>query len=113
MSETDAAARPAVGWIGLGAMGAPMAHVAAEAGFPVTAFDVNPAAAPALGELAPVHRDPAGALLPELVDMPEAATAIAEAVAIRAVADGAAQPRSDDDLRKAVRARRWEPRYRH
>lgn len=48
MSETDAAARPAVGWIGLGAMGAPMARVAAEAGFPVTAFDVNPAAAPAL-----------------------------------------------------------------
>lgn len=48
MSETAAAARPAVGWIGLGAMGAPMARVAAEAGFPVTAFDVNPAAAPAL-----------------------------------------------------------------
>lgn len=37
-----------VGWIGLGAMGAPMARVAGEAGFPVTAYDVNPAAPAAL-----------------------------------------------------------------
>lgn len=37
-----------VGWIGLGAMGTPMAKVAAAAGHAVTAFDVNPAAAPAL-----------------------------------------------------------------
>src|SRR5581483_5629766 len=36
------------------------------------------AAAAALGELAPVHRDRAGALLPEIADMPSAAVAIAE-----------------------------------
>lgn len=33
-----------VGWIGLGAMGAPMALVTAQAGHEVTAFDMNPAA---------------------------------------------------------------------
>lgn len=32
-----------IGWIGLGAMGAPMARVAARAGHTVTAFDLNPA----------------------------------------------------------------------
>lgn len=37
-----------VGWIGLGAMGAPMAAVLARAGHQVVAFDVNPLAAPAL-----------------------------------------------------------------
>lgn len=50
MSETtpSSSSIPRVGWIGLGAMGAPMARVAAAAGFPVAAFDVNPDAAPAL-----------------------------------------------------------------
>jgi malate dehydrogenase (oxaloacetate-decarboxylating) len=43
--------------------------------------------------------------------MPTAATAIAEAVAIQAVADGVAPQRSDDELRQAVRARRWSPAY--
>lgn len=33
--------RTAVGWIGLGAMGAPMARCVAKAGFPVTAYDVS------------------------------------------------------------------------
>lgn len=37
-----------VGWIGLGAMGAPMAGVLARAGHRVTAYDVNAAAATAL-----------------------------------------------------------------
>ena len=32
-----------VGWIGLGAMGAPMAECAAQAGHEVIAFDVDPA----------------------------------------------------------------------
>lgn len=35
---------PTVGWIGLGAMGTPMALAVAAAGIPVTAFDVSPAA---------------------------------------------------------------------
>lgn len=37
-----------IGWIGLGAMGAPMAGVLARAGHQVTAYDVNAAAATAL-----------------------------------------------------------------
>jgi malate dehydrogenase (oxaloacetate-decarboxylating) len=37
------------------------------------------------------------------------ATAIAEAVAVQAVADGLAPQRSDDELRHAVQARRWSP----
>ena len=43
---------PAVAWIGLGAIGAPMARTAAEAGFPVAAFDLNPAARDALADVA-------------------------------------------------------------
>lgn len=39
-----------IGWVGLGAMGTPMARVAAQAGFEVTAFDLN---ADAVASLAP------------------------------------------------------------
>lgn len=45
-------ATPTVGWIGLGAIGAPMARAAATAGLPVTAFDLNPAALTALADVA-------------------------------------------------------------
>ena len=37
-----------VGWVGLGAMGSPMAGCVARAGFDVTAYDINPAQAEAL-----------------------------------------------------------------
>lgn len=40
-----------VAWIGLGAMGAPMATVTAQAGHAVTAFDMNPAALEAVAPL--------------------------------------------------------------
>ena len=43
---------PAVAWIGLGAIGTPMARTAAGAGFPVTAFDLNPAARDAVADVA-------------------------------------------------------------
>lgn len=46
MTENDAATR--VGWIGLGAMGFPMAGCVARAGFDVSAYDINPARAEAL-----------------------------------------------------------------
>ena len=39
-----------VGWIGLGAMGSPMASFVAKAGHPVTAFDIDPQKAVALAE---------------------------------------------------------------
>ena len=45
-TENDAGTR--VGWIGLGAMGFPMAGCVARAGFDVSAYDINPARAEAL-----------------------------------------------------------------
>ena len=39
-----------VGWVGFGAMGSPMASLAANAGHPVTAFDIDPQKAVALAE---------------------------------------------------------------
>ncbi|HTF53132.1 MAG TPA: NAD-dependent malic enzyme [Pseudonocardia sp.] len=69
------------------------------------------AAATALGQHAPAHLDPTGAVLPEITDMPAAATTIAEAVAIQAVKDGVAPQRSADELRHVVRTRRWSPAY--
>lgn len=39
-----------IGWLGLGAMGSPMAAVAAAAGHHVTAFDLNPARAQDLAD---------------------------------------------------------------
>jgi len=44
MSDTDDAALE-VGWLGLGAMGTPMARVAATTGHHVTAYDLDPARA--------------------------------------------------------------------
>ena len=46
MTENGAGTR--VGWIGLGAMGFPMAGCVARAGFDVSAYDINPARAEAL-----------------------------------------------------------------
>ena len=44
MGEADniAAAKPRVGFIGLGVMGFPMAWHLAKAGYPLTAYDINP-----------------------------------------------------------------------
>ncbi|MGP9745700.1 NAD(P)-dependent oxidoreductase [Brachybacterium sp. AOP29-B2-41] len=52
MTTSDAAAHASVAWIGLGAIGTPMARTAAAAGFPVTAFDLNPAAREAVADVA-------------------------------------------------------------
>ena len=41
-------ARPAIGFVGLGTMGRPMAYRLLAAGFGLTVYDVNPAAADAL-----------------------------------------------------------------
>ena len=43
---------PAVAWIGLGAIGAPMARALAVAGLPLTAYDLFPAAREAIAEVA-------------------------------------------------------------
>ncbi|MDN5601664.1 MAG: NAD(P)-dependent oxidoreductase [Brachybacterium sp.] len=52
MNAVDPTTAPSVAWIGLGAIGTPMARAAAGAGFPVTAFDLNPAARDAVAEVA-------------------------------------------------------------
>ncbi|MEJ5914263.1 NAD-dependent malic enzyme [Pseudokineococcus sp. 1T1Z-3] len=70
------------------------------------------AAALELGRRSPVHDDPDGALLPEVVDMPGTAVHIAVAVARQAVADGVAPRLDDDEVVRAVHAARWTPAYR-
>src|SRR5699024_1471331 len=53
---------PSIAWIGLGAIGTPMARTAAEAGFAVTAFDLNPEARQALADVTtPAETAPAAA----------------------------------------------------
>lgn len=52
MTTSDAAAHASIAWIGLGAIGTPMARTAAAAGFPVTAFDLSPAAREAVADVA-------------------------------------------------------------
>ncbi|MGO1408847.1 MAG: NAD(P)-dependent oxidoreductase [Brachybacterium sp.] len=52
MNAVDPTTAPSVAWIGLGAIGTPMARAAAGAGFPATAFDLNPAARDAVPEVA-------------------------------------------------------------
>jgi 3-hydroxyisobutyrate dehydrogenase-like beta-hydroxyacid dehydrogenase len=50
-----------VGWIGLGAMGAPMAVTLSRAGFPVRGFDVSPRAQEQVGDAVEVLADPRAA----------------------------------------------------
>ena len=52
---------PAVAWIGLGAIGAPMARALAGAGLPVTAYDLFPAAREAIAEVAATTETARGA----------------------------------------------------
>ncbi|HEX7351418.1 NAD(P)-dependent oxidoreductase [Brachybacterium sp.] len=52
MTIAAAAADTAVAWIGLGAIGTPMARTAAAGGFRITAFDLNPAAREAVADVA-------------------------------------------------------------
>jgi malate dehydrogenase (oxaloacetate-decarboxylating) len=69
------------------------------------------AAARALGDASPALRDRNAPLLPAWADVRAVADDIAFAVARRAVADGVAPEASDDELRDAIRATRWDPAY--
>jgi malate dehydrogenase (oxaloacetate-decarboxylating) len=69
------------------------------------------AAARALGDASPALRDAHAPLLPAWADVRDAADGIALAVARQAVAEGVAPSASDDGLREAIRATRWEPGY--
>jgi malate dehydrogenase (oxaloacetate-decarboxylating) len=68
-------------------------------------------AARVLGEASPALADPAEPLLPSWEDVPEIATAIAQAVATQAVQDGVAPARTSKELAELVRAARWTPAY--
>ncbi|MEM7172696.1 MAG: NAD-dependent malic enzyme [Pseudomonadota bacterium] len=70
------------------------------------------AASRALSDCAPALKSQEGALLPELADIRVVSRHIALAVAAQAEADGAAEPRSDEERRSLVEAQMWTPQYR-
>jgi len=70
------------------------------------------AAARALADCSPAHRDPTGSLLPPLSDSRRVARSIALAVAAAAQRDGLAEPAEPQELESLVDAKMWLPRYR-
>lgn len=68
-------------------------------------------AAATLGDASPALADPALPLLPAWSDVPGVAVHIAHAVALQAVADGVAPPRSDEQLAERIREVHWTPEY--
>jgi malate dehydrogenase (oxaloacetate-decarboxylating) len=69
------------------------------------------AAARALAECAPAHKNPHGALLPPLAEIREVARVIARAVGMAAQNDHLADPCSPRDLEARISAKMWEPHY--
>jgi malate dehydrogenase (oxaloacetate-decarboxylating) len=68
-------------------------------------------AAETLGEASPALADPDRPLLPAWSDVPDIAVRIAQAVAVQAVADGVAPPRSSAELSERIAQVRWFPDY--
>jgi malate dehydrogenase (oxaloacetate-decarboxylating) len=68
-------------------------------------------AAATLGDASPALVDTNGPLLPAWTDVPEVAVRIAHAVAVQAVADGAAPERSAEQLTERIAQVRWTPEY--
>lgn len=69
------------------------------------------AAARALCELSPVHRDPDAPLLPALGDGRAVSRHVALAVAREAQRVGLAEPAGEEDLARRMDAKMWLPRY--
>jgi malate dehydrogenase (oxaloacetate-decarboxylating) len=69
------------------------------------------AAARTIADMSPAKRDPQANLLPPLVESRALSFHVALAVARQAVADGLADPASDDALAAAIKAKMWEPVY--
>lgn len=69
------------------------------------------AAARALGEQAPVRKDPFGSLLPALRDVRSVARAIATAFGLEAQRAGVAPKTSPEELQDQVAAAQWTPEY--
>ncbi|HVQ97224.1 MAG TPA: NAD-dependent malic enzyme [Mycobacterium sp.] len=68
-------------------------------------------AAATLGEASPAVADPDQPLLPAWSEVPDVAVRIAHAVAVRAVAEGVAPKRSDEELTERIAQARWTPVY--
>jgi malate dehydrogenase (oxaloacetate-decarboxylating) len=69
------------------------------------------AAARAVAELSPAHRDPAANLLPPLVELHKISFHVAVAVAKQSIAEGLADRRAEAEIETAVRTKMWEPVY--
>jgi malate dehydrogenase (oxaloacetate-decarboxylating) len=69
------------------------------------------AAARALAQSSPAHKDPAGALLPAVRDLRQVAVDIAVAVGLEAQRAGLAPATSADELHAKVCATQWRPAY--
>jgi malate dehydrogenase (oxaloacetate-decarboxylating) len=69
------------------------------------------AAARALGENAPVRKNPSASLLPALHDVRAVARDIATAASIEAQRAGVAPKTSPDEMRERVAASQWTPEY--
>jgi len=69
------------------------------------------AAARVVAELSPARHDPDANLLPPLVELRKISFQVAVAVAAQAIAEGLAEPLSDENIAGAVRAKMWEPVY--
>ena len=69
------------------------------------------AAAKCLAELSPARRSRSGRLLPPVSELRSVSFAVAKAVALRAMADGVAEPLVEQTLESRIRANVWEPVY--
>ncbi|MBK7830680.1 NAD-dependent malic enzyme [Nannocystis sp.] len=70
------------------------------------------AAARSLATLSPARSDPHAPLLPPVAELRSVALTVAAAVARQAQADGVADPCSDEELQRRLRAEMWAPVYR-
>jgi malate dehydrogenase (oxaloacetate-decarboxylating) len=69
------------------------------------------AAARALADASPVHRDTAGSLFPRLEDVREVSRRVGLAVAREAEREGLAPATTVEELERRVAAKMWSPRY--
>jgi malate dehydrogenase (oxaloacetate-decarboxylating) len=69
------------------------------------------AAARVVAELSPARHDRNANLLPPMVELRKISFQVAVAVAAQAIAEGLAQPMSEENIASAVRAKMWEPVY--
>lgn len=70
------------------------------------------AAAEALATMSPARQDRSAGLLPGVDKLRQVAVVVARAVARQAQADAVADPMSEDEIERCIRAQLWKPVYR-